>query len=114
MSPQSPRGRRPAPRRPARGRTGRDAYKPPRDRAELWKAIAAGAGVVLLTAGAVVFLGRDEIWSDDPAETPAPTQLSLPTTTAPTATSLPAGTPPAPGQGGGLPPSTTPPATPAP
>jgi hypothetical protein len=104
MSPSSPKGRRPAGARPnpKRGRASREPYKAPRDRAELGKAIAAAAIVVVLSVGAVVFLGRDEIWSDDP-ETPPATQLTIPTTTSgSTATTQPAA------------PSTTQPAAPAP
>jgi hypothetical protein len=91
---------------PKRARSSREPWRPPRDRAELMKSIGAAAAVVLLSVGAVLFLGRDHLGSDDttpvtPANTTpldttptTPTTPTAPTTpdTAPaTGTSTPAG-----------------------
>ncbi len=95
---------------PKRARSSREPWRAPRDRKELMKAIGAAAAVVVLSVGAVLFLGRDHLGSDDTSPvTPVPTTPvdSTPTTpttpvtpdTAPaTGSSTPAGetlTPPA-------------------
>jgi hypothetical protein len=78
---------------PKRARRSREAYKPPRDRKELAKAIGAGAAVVVLSLGAVLFLGRDHLGSDSPA--PVTTVTTLPAGSATTPTVVPGTTPPA-------------------
>ena len=65
MSPSSPA--------PKRARSSREPWRPPRDRAELLKAIGAGAGVVVISIGAVLFLGRDHLGGDSTPTTPVPT-----------------------------------------
>ena len=84
---------------PKRNRSARESWHPPRDRKELMKAIGAGAAVVLLSIGAVLFLGRDHLGSDDSTPTtPVPTS-PVGSVTTPTAPGTPdttpvAGTPP--------------------
>lgn len=95
--PGRPRGPKAPPRR---GRKDGDDWKRSRPRAELVRAWLAGAVVVVLSATAVVVLGRDKIWTDEPpappASTPAPT---APLPTAPFETPpTPGDTPPEPGE----------------
>jgi hypothetical protein len=82
---------KPAPKRP---RSSREAYHAPRDRKELMKTIGAAAAVVVLSIGAVLFLGRDHLGDDDTAPvTPVPTAPAG-SGTAPTTPTTPDTTPP--------------------
>ncbi|HZJ26803.1 MAG TPA: hypothetical protein VFF40_07300 [Acidimicrobiia bacterium] len=66
---------------PKRGRSARDDWKPGRPRHEVVKAWIAGLAVIVLSAAAVVVLGRDKIWTDDSPTEQIPTS---PLVTAPT------------------------------
>jgi hypothetical protein len=80
---------------PKRGRSSREPWKAPRDRRELVKAIGAGAAVVVLSIGAVLFLGRDHLGSDESTPT-TPVQTSpAGSVTTPTTPVTPDSTPPA-------------------
>ncbi len=84
---------------PKRARSSREPYRPPRETKELVKAVGAGVCVVVLSLGAVLFLGRDHLGNDSTA--PVSTVTTIPSGTPATppsavpGTSAPAGTPPA-------------------
>jgi hypothetical protein len=66
-------------------------YKPPRDRHELWVAIAVGVTIVVVTGALLWFLrpNRESAASPSPvATTPATTAPVSPTTTVPTETTV--------------------------
>ncbi|MGZ8764317.1 MAG: hypothetical protein ACXW2C_01300 [Acidimicrobiia bacterium] len=101
MSPTRPTAKRP--------RRSREPWKAPRDRRELLKSIGAATAVVVLSVGAVLFLGRDHLGSDDaPPSTPVTTSPTGSVTT-PTTPATPDTTPPA-----SIPPASTPPDSSAP
>ena len=77
---------------PKRARKSRETYKPPRDRKELMKAIGAGFAVVVLSLGAVLFLGRDHLGSN--STTPVTTVTTIPAGGSTTPTSATPGTTP--------------------
>ena len=77
---------------PKRARKSRQAYKPPRDRKELMTAIGAGFAVVVLSLGAVLFLGRDHLGSN--STTPVTTVTTIPAGGSTTPTSATPGTTP--------------------
>jgi hypothetical protein len=79
---------------PKRTPTSREPYKPPRDRKELLIAIGAGAAVVLVSIGVVLFLGRDDLGSGSSTPTPpVATTPSTPAASTPAASTPAASTP---------------------
>jgi len=70
---------------PKKARSSREPWQAPRDRKELVKAIGAAAIVVVLSIGAVLFLGREYLGDDNATPvTPVPTAPVDTTPTTPT------------------------------
>jgi negative regulator of sigma E activity len=74
-------------------------YRAPRDRRELWTAIAVASAIVIVTASLVWFLrpNRESTSAGDNPDVPAQTMPTVPTTVttaAPTETTIPADTTP--------------------
>lgn len=76
---------------PKRARSSREPWQAPRDRKQLVKAIGAAAIVVVLSIGAVLFLGREYLGDDATPVTPVPTAPvpTAPVDTTPTTPTTP-------------------------